>query len=446
MHVLVCLVVFSQVLELREKALMYKRRAEDSYLSQVISWFQDKENNQRELVYGDRSPSSLSSSSAGAQEDITQPVPALRLGAVKSRSPSPCSDELSVEDIEDKEPLDDMPAVRYSTTKPPCTCDKSDRRARDGVPSVVRKILADNDVAITNKSVHKARHDGYYNSSFSTPMSKTSHAESDNEGCGVSSTHSRHHFDRTTPVKGSILTSELASTIASSPPAHRGYVPPIYPSDSMTQFRSSNPLPNPVVPRQPKPSRSGAYSRRLPVSTRITIKPCTVQTEQPQPIHRPTNERIVPRLNIQQSTPPLSSSPPPSRSQYSQPTQRLPSSQARQAHPPLLPRQQQVSHQTGHGSECTTCGASLRRLYVADTQSRLGSMQQNNLSTTSHRTSQYNPSQYMSAGTYRVAGQSRLVESDNVSVSSLSSCSVASQVLQRARDRRDRFWATQHTE
>ena len=436
---------------------MYKQRAEDSYLSQVISWYQDKEDDQRGLINGDRSPSSLSSSSAGTQEDDIPPTatrttprppldpPTLRSAPVESDSPSSCSDELSVEDIEDRELLDN---VRYNTsqpTKPPCTCG---RETRNGVPSVVQKILADTNIAITNKSVHKAHHH-HDHSPFSTPMSKGSHSqvESDDQEGGVNNTHSRHHFDRTTPVKGSLLTSELESP--SSLPAHQSYAPPIYPSDSMMQFRSSNPPPNPVVSRQPKSSRSGAYSRRLPVSTRITIRPSTVQVE---PVHRPVNQHTVPRLNIQQSTPsPQSSSTPPLHSQYSHPQQRLPSSQAHQTRLPLSSRQQPHSqqrppHQTGHGSECTTCGAKLRRPYAVDTQPWLGSVPQTYISTSSHHNSQYNPSQYTSAGTSRVVGQSRPVESDNVSVSSLSSCSVASQVLQRARDRRDRFWAAQHTE
>ena len=159
--VCVCVIVFflictrSQVLQLREKALMYKQRAEDSYLSQVISWYQDKEDDQRGLINGDRSPSSLSSSSAGTQEDDIPPTatrttprtpldpPTLRSAPVESDSPSSCSDELSVEDIEDRELLDN---VRYNTsqpTKPPCTCG---RETRNGVPSVVQKILADTNI------------------------------------------------------------------------------------------------------------------------------------------------------------------------------------------------------------------------------------------------------------------------------------------------------------
>lgn len=472
-------------MELREKAQIFKQRAEESYLSKVLYWEEEEEQKKR-TNGASSSLSSSSSVSSSLQDDVPHSTRGgsrhVSTAPVRSaaESPSPVSDQLVIEDIENGEVP--QPYSAHCDTDPPCTCNKPLTTVSRGDPlvvmnrwgkehgsggSYVRRLFDDASKSDTSPA-QRPRQFANGESTSSTPISKTSQTESlpqytSSQQPVVGSTVSGRPLERTTPVKEGLLSSttpelnssSLNSSPSSSVPTHRRYMAPIYPSTSRSQFRSSSPPANPPLEKIPQPARSTAYSRQLPISTRITIKPSTVQPERSPPSN--TRPQPVPQLDIHRTKPPSRRLPLSSSGQsYSRPTP--PSHSTRPPPPPSPPPPSSLSRplhpasQTRHSeNSCATCGAKLHHVgpTVNAQPPHLQTVLPVNTFASTRPGSQYRPSQYSNIAHSRAVEHSRPLEADNVSVSSLSfssNCSVASQVLQRARERRDRFWTAQHTE
>ena len=497
---------------MREKAKQYKERAEDSYLRQELLCYLEEE--QRELM--NRASSSLSSSSSSSSQTATssqeEPLSASSLADPGLRlpgSPSP-PEQLTIEDVEEDEETpedhsqdepsspaaeEDQPRPREAMYISQPAKSVSSRSRYGQLRGTVRREQTHHEVHTTAMPTGAKRY--HKKQSTKPPQVATQKRQKQTNNRGMApaprlpsvpahvqvkaeqvghheeeDTPSRHHLDRTTPVKGGSLLSSIATDLhppstspppSSTLPGHRRYVPPIYPTTAASLFRSSHPhSPQTSSSGRLKPSRSTVSGSRQPaLSTHITIGPSAVHTRHLQPTvptptysakpfpQHPIPVPQVPRLDIPHSdtsTPPPSHLPPP-----------LPSFPNPPPSPPPPPPPTQHQRPVGHmHSSCATCGAVLRhtgpslpRSMVAPQSHPVDFTQTNRLASTLH-TPAYQPSRYSTTNGihHGEGGGGGIREDDNMSVSSLSysSCSAASEVLRRARERRDHFWTTQHAE